>query len=181
MTIPLCEHLDDYLLKDLAPEVEAAFNEHLAGCEQCRLAVEQETRIDLLLKAAAHAVSCPSELMPRIKRDCERSSRRRLAKTASLLAALLVIGLLGWSILSRNLPVEVPRNEPVAEESSPAPDPAPFIEPEEPDPGIAHKKPASPVRVEFPEDLLGLPIDSGDPDITLIQLFPVANVSETSP
>lgn len=181
MTIPLCEHLDDFLLKDLPPEIERAFTEHLADCESCRLAALQESRINGLLKTATLAIPIPSGLPARIHRNCQRRSRKRWAKAASLIAASLVIGLLGWSILSRHSPVETLPNEPVAEELLPAPASKPSIERKEPRPEIAGKKPVSPVRVEFPEEILGLPIDSGEPDITLIQLFPVTSVSEISP
>jgi anti-sigma factor RsiW len=180
MTTPLCEYLEDYLLKDLAPEMEQAFKEHLADCEPCRLAAMQEARIDHLLKAAAYAVPCPPELPARIHRDWRRKIQKRWTKTAGLLVCGLVIGLLGWSIVSRGLPGEALPNEPVAEEPSPQTVPIPPTPPKKPH-EIADVKPASQVRVEFPEDMLGLPIDSGDPDITLIQLFPVTNVSETSP
>jgi hypothetical protein len=181
MTLPLCEHLEDYLLKDLAPEVESSFAAHLTDCDSCRLAIEQETRINGLLKTAADTIPVPPGLPAQIQRDWQRRTQKRWAKTGGLIAAGLVIGLLGWSLLSRISPVETPPNEPVAEESLPAPRSVRSIAPKDPSPEVVDKKPASPVRVEFPEEILGLPIDSGEPDITLIQLFPVSNVDERSP
>lgn len=181
MTKALCEYLDDYVLKDLDPEVEKAFADHLADCEACRLTVEHEARINGLIKTAADAICCPPELTARIQQESQRRTHRPWAKAGSVLAVGLVIGLLGWTILSRIPPVETRRNGPVAEETLPVPDLEPALDSEESPDEIANAKPASPVRVEFPEDLLALPIDSGEPDITLIQLFPVTSVSQTSP
>ncbi len=181
MTRTRCEHLDDYLLKELPAQEERAFQDHLAGCEACRIAVEQNARIDRLLKVQAEAIPCPAGLMPQIRRDWQRQSHRQRARIGSLLAAGLVIGLLGWSILSHLSPEKTPPNDPVAAESLPAPNSISPLVPNESPSEIADVKPASPVRVEFPDEILGLPIDTGEPDITLIQLFPVTSVSETSP
>lgn len=181
MTIRLCEHLDDYLLRDLSPELERAFNNHLADCNSCRMAVEQDRQIDGLLKSAANAIPCSLELPARIQRDWQPPSHRQWTKSISLVAALLVIGLLGWSFLSRTSPNETALKQPVAEEVLPELIRMPSNEPKEPRSEIVNMKPVPPVRVEFPQDILGLPIDSGEPDITLIQVFPVSNVSATSP
>jgi hypothetical protein len=107
--------------------------------------------------------------------------RKRWAKVGSLLASAFVIGLLGWSILSRIATEETPPKQRIAEDELPISNPAAPQEHNEGPHKIADIKPVSPVRIEFPEDVLGLPIDTGEPDITLIQLFPVTNVSETSP
>ncbi len=176
MTDRLCERLDDYLLNELPKDDRDFFAEHLTGCETCRGAVQQQRRIDDLLKAGTEAIPCPPGFSERIHAQIDTRKRPRSA-AGSLALAALAIGLLGWLLIFANPGLDksdedhANNNDPKERQriSKPAPPPQAAE--------LAKQK-APPVRVEFPPDVLPLTIDSGEPDITLIQVFPVKSVSE---
>ena len=180
MTAKTCEQLDAYLLGDLDSKARAEFERHLSLCDSCRLGAREQTRIDGLIKAATEAIGCPAGLTARISLKRNRRIKRRRAQLVSLIAASLAVGLLGWTLLFPR-DAEKPFSEPdLAHEPPirPLKDPIPDADgnPKE----IAGKEPPA-VRIEFPDDVLSLPIETGDPDITLIQLFPVSRVANDSP
>ena len=173
-----CQQLDDYLLRDLDAEQAEAFSNHLPECESCRFAVEQQAHLDRKLKAGVEAFSCPPALVSRIRSERERRSCRRQAALGSLLAAGLVIGFLGWSLVLRT-EKPAPEKKFAQRPAQPQKISVPGKSNENP-PKLSQSDPVSPVRVEFSENVLGVPIETGDPDITLFQVFPISNVNADS-
>jgi hypothetical protein len=182
MNAQYCQQLDDYLLRDLSPLDRVAFEGHLTDCAACRLIVEQEQRINGLLKAASEAIPCPPGLAARIRRERDLQRGRQMAGMLSILAASLVIGLLGWSIVSHiaGEPKSPPQDK-IAEQPMPDLQVVQSSEPITNQPVISRNESPPLVRVEFPDEVLSLPIDSGEPDITLIQLFPVSKIAGSPP
>lgn len=169
MTGPPCEQLDDYLLGELAGAEREAFERHCAVCEPCRSAVRRQSRWDGLLKAAAESVGCPPGLIRRVQSElaCARQQSRRRRAIAALIAACVVIGLGGWLMIDRGRPPDrQPGNDVTkVQDKKPVHQPAAANPPR--------------VRVELPRSVIAVHIDSGDPDVTLIQVYPVVETSAT--
>jgi anti-sigma factor RsiW len=90
-----CSNLDSYLLGDLSPADASTFAEHLASCEECREAIEEQQWIDSLLQTSSRLESevpqphIVSELRVAVAR--RESFRRRALSIALATAAVLLI------------------------------------------------------------------------------------------
>ena len=90
-----CSNLDSYLLGDLSPADETAFDEHLHGCDECQEAIEEQRWIDGLLQASSQLESeappsCIAAELQFIAARRESFRNRAVAIAFASAAALLV-------------------------------------------------------------------------------------------
>ena len=94
-----CSNLDNYLVGDLSPADEAAFAEHLNGCDECREAIEQQQWINGLLQASSQIETQAPP--PRIANElrvtvCVRESFRKRAVTFAFASAAALLVAATW-------------------------------------------------------------------------------------
>jgi len=94
------ETLLDLARDRLPPAEKAEVERHVAGCEDCRRAVEVERGLDGLLDTALPRRAAPPSLVRRIEARLERQPRRGLVVVAGVAAGVIAIAafLLVWSI-----------------------------------------------------------------------------------
>lgn len=90
------QHADAaYALGALEPAERAAYEEHLAGCTDCRARVtEAQATLGLLAGGEVDARPLPDTLLPSLLREARRARRRRLVLTSALVgvaASLLTV------------------------------------------------------------------------------------------
>jgi anti-sigma-K factor RskA len=108
MPDPVAPHphpdLAGYVLGALDPGEQAAFEQHLAGCDTCRAEVEELQGLPALLDRAAPPIEVPPGLRERTFAAVERAAagRRRgpLLRLAAV-AAALVVALVGGVVVSQ--------------------------------------------------------------------------------
>jgi anti-sigma factor RsiW len=165
----LCDSLDDYLAGELPAELRLAFDQHLATCEACRLAVNEWQTLSQALETATGELESPGpSLLERLQAgaavstppahpDLQKWPDSQKWRVAALVLASLVAALLFASILQPRPPHQELAN-------------APQTRPELSKPTVAK----TPVRakVEFSDDVIGVPIDIGEPNVTVVWLYP---------
>ncbi len=151
-----CEQLDDYLAGDLPCDWVAVFEQHVGQCPACSAEVTQWKKLGTDLQQASQALEAPSAaLMESIRESCEptRAPPReptRARRLAAAVAVCLTAGL--WLAVI-----------PGGRESS---------RPPKEDHVVA--VPKGPItRVELPDNVIGVPVDIGDPDVTVVWVYPV--------
>lgn len=156
-----CDQLEDYLSRELPPERRAEFDRHLEVCEDCRSAVEDWNRLRTQLREATTRLEKPSEeLLQRISEmrsatTVRRDESRQWYRVAMLIAACVVVGAL-LSTIRWTIP------HPGGKESHPI---------------VTTIIPTD--EVKLPDDVIGVPIDIGDPDVTVVWVYRT-NSSEVS-
>jgi anti-sigma factor RsiW len=157
-----CEQLDDFLSDELSADERSRFEQHLAECMACREQVDEWRSLQSLLRTASETLEQPSaELMrdvsglvaapvaerPLSPVPLDRAMQwRRIA--AMVAACLLVAGLL--STLHWTVPQPDKAESSWVTTVTPLPD------------------------VELPENVIGVPIDIGDPDVTVVWVYPLS-------
>jgi anti-sigma factor RsiW len=165
----LCDSLDDYLAGDLPAERRSAFDQHLATCEACRVAVNEWQTLCRDLETATGELESPSPSLlerlqagaavptPPASSDLQKWPDLQKWKVAALVLASLVAALFFASILQPRPPHHELAN-------------APQTQRELSKPTVA-KTPSRP-KVEFSDDVIGVPIDIGEPNVTVVWLYP---------
>lgn len=168
-----CDRLDDFLERALLDEDRAAFAAHLVSCSNCRHAVEEHERCNLLLRQAVLELQrIPEGISERARRRIQAEVRRQyLGRAAALAAAALLLAAgIRWLTL------------PVADEeivASPRTRAALTKEPPEPDP-------RSLVRVSFGKgsDVIGVPMKTANSNVTILWVYPAirtAGIGKSDP
>jgi anti-sigma factor RsiW len=151
-----CHRIDEYLDGELDEPDRSLFEQHLARCSSCAIAVDQQHQLSRLLKAATEQLDRPSpELMRKIDRRLRASRRKRYLAGVVVVATAAA---LAWIYL--HMPAR--RNEPIPSERMPA------VE-------IADARPArSQVRISFANQskLLIVPVETGSPNVTFVWVYP---------
>ena len=167
MTNQQCNLIDDYIADDLPAEQRRLFETHLADCETCRASIDEWKAIRSTLKRSVERLNHPSKsLLARIEiattkmHVVPQQRNTGLAIVAAicvLIAPAMLMLALDRLDVHRDYQVEV-----IAQEES-----THAIEPS--------------VTVTFSDDVIGLPIDIGDPDVTVVWIYPVhKNEHETN-
>jgi anti-sigma factor RsiW len=164
----VCDLLDDYLEGELPVARRSEFDRHLATCEACRVAVNEWRTLCRALKTATGELENPSpSLLERIHASAivpALPADRDLQKwrVAALVGASLVAAGLFASILQPHPPhrelAKAPQTERELAKQTEA-------------------KPLLPPKVEFSDDVIGVPIDIGEPNVTVVWLFPTAQTA----
>lgn len=182
MTDDLCPLLDDYLLGELPDETRTRFEAHLAECETCRSKVEQQAAVDEAVKGAADSIAFPSGLTVRVCDTIEQAQRRRRIAIAMCCAAGVAgIAFSIWSVVRPDDRSNdaVDQRQIVKDEIPPQKSIAPLPNPEPEAP--VQRAPQETVQIEFSSDVVALRVESGDPDVTLYQVFPTVGARAATP
>jgi anti-sigma factor RsiW len=158
-----CDLVDDFLGDELTAEARRAFEYHLAECPACRDAIASWQELCGTLESATRQFETPpTALLERIERGL--SVPAEPVATASRtwrVAALVVAALLAAVVFS-----ETPRSKrpPVASTSAePAESRTTTLMP--------------PANIQFAGDVIGVPIDIGDPKVTVVWVYPEVKVA----
>jgi anti-sigma factor RsiW len=171
-----CDQLDQYLCGFLPPDETARFEAHLAECPACQEQCLLQQRIDRLLAAGTAPIEpAPIALAHRVERKITRLRRRRqLAWAGTLTAAaagiVVVVSFLAArrSFLHRDVEQPIALRPTVSQGVS---KPSPSLSDAQP--------PAAPlVRVTMvdPSSAIVVPIESHDPNVTLVRIYPTVKV-----
>jgi len=116
----LSRYLDLYLDAELAEQERAEVEAHLRGCEPCRQAAAAEVRFRVGLREALQAARAPASLREQVARRvrAEAHASSRWTTTLAVAAAILVIGVVGYGVVSTVAPPADPMGEVVAAHQS---------------------------------------------------------------
>jgi hypothetical protein len=167
-----CEKLDAWLADAIAADEAASFAEHLAHCEACRDAVEQQRWIDGLLQSDVRASlePVPDRLMELVHATPRRSDHRSLRRHIAVLAAVAAIVLVavGTALVVHDRGFEQGDGSAETDIAANVPD---RIEESTVDvDGNADDKPERATFVSN-QDMIAVPVDSTDDDVTIVQLY----------
>jgi anti-sigma factor RsiW len=161
MNEPLCDALDDYLAGDLPADRRSEFKKHLEDCPSCRSAVDDWQALRRTLEIATRQLETPSRaLYERI----ESQSPARPPRDGRDAQKWRVAALLGTSLLAAALFTVMLRPTPRRDELAKAP--------EAKRPTTTTTLPRA--KVEFSDDVIGVPIDVGEQNVTVVWLYPTA-------
>jgi anti-sigma factor RsiW len=159
-----CDLLDDYFGGELSADRRSEFEIHLATCQSCRIAVDEWQELCRKLATAAHELERPSQgLRERIERGATaRPPREGLDAQKRRVAVLLGAFLLAAALFAVVLR-PAPRHDEIAKT------------PQAKSPTRATA--LSPAKLEFPDDVIGVPIDIGEPNVTVVWLYPTGQAA----
>lgn len=170
----LCRLLDDYLLGELPDKESADFEQHLRECDICRSHSEQQTIIYEQIKSASRSIPVPGGLSVRARKRIERDHRRRVNLSAACVAGAASFILTLWFFMQDKVQKEDPVVPRMIVEEKPEQPPFDHQDIDPPPKEVANQDPEPAVQISFSDNVLAVPVDSGDPTITLIQVYPVA-------
>jgi hypothetical protein len=183
MKSPACEHLEDYLLCTLSSEQQAAFLEHLGGCHECSEAVRDQERLHRIFRTAVSFEAVPVGLADRVEASLLHSSRRRILLRVSTATAAAVVFALAMGLWFNSKRAEHPqdlsggRASPEIALHQEAP-----IQPRPVNPPTAQPPKVPVVRVTFSpaESVIAVPEKSGNPNVTILWIYPTENTRESA-
>lgn len=156
-----CENLEEYVAGDLSDQQLTIFEVHLSKCESCRHEVAEWQRLRETLQSAARELEIPSDRLLRILDDDATVSVIRKRRPATIQAATIAtcLGLLlAVFVASLKQPPHVSE------------------EPQIPLPAFSKSVTVMPAPdVEFEDDIIGVPIEIDDPNVTVVWLYPTEN------
>lgn len=151
----VCEQREDYLNHDLSEKEEIRFLSHLKTCENCRQFVEEQQTIEGLLVEAVQSESVSESLMTKVD---QAIIRRRVMKWSASIAALLLLAVGTWWLMREGK--QTPRV------TQPEPSmPTPEIK-------VVQEPPSVEVVANTNRDVIVVPIETDDPNITMIWVYP---------
>jgi anti-sigma-K factor RskA len=159
-----CDFLDDFLAGELATDRRREFEDHLVDCPACRAEVADWELLRGTLKAATCQLEVPpADLSQRIERGSKVTAQTetkegRSWRVAALIAASLLAAALFREILRPNLR---PSAEPALPKTLVAASPPKLV-------------PTHP-SIEIHGKVIGVPIDVGNPNVTVVWLYPEAD------
>lgn len=172
-----CEQLDAYLSGSLGNSERDEFAAHLELCAECRREVELDGRIDGLVAAAVAQQPVPEKLLPRVSTRIRRVRRRRrvvaVLSVAAVVVACVAVGRLVFD-RGNNRVTAPPINPPVVQKTRPERrDVKRHLaqRPVQPAPERPH------VRVELPDDTIGVPVKTENPNVTIIMVYPTVSTA----
>jgi anti-sigma factor RsiW len=170
MNEELCKHRDDYLLDEWESDRRAEFEQHLSSCDSCRAYIESQARIDRMLRNASNSLEVPAHLAARIETKLTVVRRRQRTFVAALVAMPVAAGLFVLFYFATQQHLQPDPQKQIVRDSRPSehqPERNAIVENERAEPETA------PVEVEVSGDVIAMQIESGDPNVTLIQIFEV--------
>ena len=177
----LCQRLDDYLNGDLAFSDRGRFQAHLAECDDCRDAVDQQQWLDGLLRSSeAAAIEAPPAPATIPLRRRVPSRRRFLVAAAAagiaVAAAAPWSSFLGWEGLGegRQEVASLPSPEPSEPAIDASPPPPATIADPSPSPSLLAREISDKPLATFASNgnAIAVPLANDDAEVTVVQLVP---------
>jgi anti-sigma factor RsiW len=156
-----CDLLDDYVGGELSADRRSEFESHLETCQSCRNAVDEWRELCRTLATATHELEPPSR---GLRERIEAAATVRTSREGRNPQKWRVAALMGTSLLSAALFSVMLRPAPRHDEIAKTP------EVQRPNTTAAFKR----AKLEFPDDVIGVPIDIGEPNVTVVWLYPTA-------
>jgi anti-sigma factor RsiW len=159
-----CDLLDEFLGGELAVEERRAFEDHLPECPSCRQVVADWQALCGTLQLATRQLETPpAALVERI----EQGSAVPMGTLATEGRAWRVAALVAAALLAAILFHDVPRSSrpPLASTSA-----------ERAESRTTTLVP--PANIQFSGNVIGVPIDIGDPKVAVVWLYPEAPVAD---
>jgi len=159
-----CDWLDDYLDGDLSAPDKICFEGHLQACSDCRQVVDEWRTTNALLKQASEQLERPSvrlqihvaqNLISHHRFDVRSPSHRLIVMTTAGLCALAALFV--CCVRMPSTPIQLAQHDAVAN----------------PSPSGNHAR--QDVVLSFPDDVIGVPIDIGQPDVIVVWTYPTVN------
>lgn len=157
-----CDWLDDYLAGELPCDWGPLFEQHLLHCTACRDEVAQWRTLRADLQRASLELEIPPEaLFKSIQEKLEPAAAlprepSRARRFAAAVAVCVVAALFLSTIFKKQEPLPKRIDKTV----------------------VAAPKQQPVTRVELPDDVIGVPVDIGDPDVTVVWVYPVYRPEE---
>lgn len=105
-----CDNLDAYLTGELSTDAATCFEVHLAACDDCRTALDQQRWIDELLQSPMSAeLEAPPAAVRLSFHTAAMQRRQRQFVARGLAAAAVVIIAVGWTAITQNRQTNGPR------------------------------------------------------------------------
>lgn len=191
MKTNLCRQLDDFLSGSLDDAQRDEFAAHLEFCDDCRREVELDSRLDRLLMTAVDRETVPAGLASRVVGSIRRAQRRRHAVTV-LSAAAVACFAAGWLIFDfgthgdpepsgnrRQVADRASLQTPAARQASgnrSADAKVSSVAGTRADARAAGSSNSRPfVQVDLPDDTIGVPVETQNPNVTIIMLYPTVS------
>jgi anti-sigma factor RsiW len=179
-----CDSLDDFLAGELAADCRAEFEVHLVDCPACRAEVAVWESLCRTLKASTGRLEAPpADLLSRVERAPSLTVHKAAKSGRSWrVAALIAVSLLAAALFSEVLR---PALRPDAEHARPkaivaatipksVPNPVPNPVPKP----VLKRAPTRPL-IEIRGKVIGVSIDIGNPNVTVVWVYPEAGGAET--
>ena len=161
-----CDWLDDYLVGELTADRHFEFAEHLEECLECRSEVDHWSAMSHQLQTATRELEAPRATLPmRIERERARRTQRSRRRAFGWCVTTVVGACLLFATRFIEFEAPKPSDEPIADEVVV--------------PHLAEVS-APPALVELPDSVIGVPIDIGDPDVTVVWIYPTAQIDAKS-
>ncbi len=156
-----CDFIDDFLTGELAADYRVEFKAHLVDCPVCRAEVADWESLCRTLRAATGQLEVPpADLWRPIERETKVAAHTatndgRSWRVAALIAASLLAAALFSEILRPTLQPDAEQARPLALVAATQPVPT---------------RPS----IEIHGKVIGVPIDIGNPNVTVVWLYPEA-------
>jgi anti-sigma factor RsiW len=159
----LCESLDDYLGGELPAARRSEFEQHLATCEACRVAASEWRALCRMLETATGELEHPS---PVLLEQIQSPATVRALPARRDLQKWRVAALVGASLVAAALFASIRQPRPPHPGLAKAPQTQRKLAKR------AGAKAPLPPKIEFSDDVIGMPIDIGEPNVTVVWLYP---------
>jgi hypothetical protein len=163
-----CEDLDAFLADGLSPHDRVRYERHLAACETCREAANQQHWIDLLLSSPERLEL--ERVSPALRSSvrvsiASRVRQARLVACGLAGAAALVIAV-GWTVALSRHAAYSPADQ-IAETGNRDNEPSPS-------PSLRGRGKAEAPRAVFVGgmDVITVPVASRHPNVTIVRVYP---------
>jgi anti-sigma factor RsiW len=154
-----CDNLDAYWDGGLTSAERAVFESHLETCSACRDALDEQRWIDDQLRSPGRIQleQSPTLLVASIRKSLTQQRRKRLRAACGLAAAAVLLIAAGWLKLNREAtgPITERANSVAAVEAVHSP-----------------PRPRPQATFESTTDAIVIPLESPDPDVTVVQVYP---------
>lgn len=160
----VCNALNDHLNGELSAAEEELFEQHLAACESCRSTVEQQRWIDALVRDASKTQPLPIELASIDLSPPVRTVKWWAAGAAA--AAAILIAALVWRSHPTQMTADSHHALLVEADSIPTTPQAELLE---------EPKFTPVARLMAEDDVIVIPVDSGSPEVTIVQVYPTSS------
>lgn len=168
-----CGQLEDYLDGELLQPERRRFESHLPSCPSCNEEIAAFARLKRRLASAVEQELCPPELIRRIESQILTAPERRPIRISARIAvAAATLCVAAWLTLGLRKPQ--PTELWVAPDAIPRPELR--SKPSEAPASHGNKSTAN-IRVELSDEYLAVPVETNDPRIAIIWLYPTAEVS----